>query len=111
MRYRFKAITRSTYKARESQSGKSKVYVTILAAKVMGKAWEIARGLQSQRGESVRDYLKEALRQAWELIKGDRGLVATASVMFGILRNKRIGNASCTLKKHSQDAAYYAACW
>lgn len=115
MRYRFKAISRNTHssgtRAETSTGSKRKIYVTVLAARVMAKAWDIAKEAQRMRGGTGRQYLKEALQTAWNLIKSDRGLLATAAVMFGILSSQNNNQRPAPMNKHSRDAAYYAACW
>ncbi|WP_167730521.1 hypothetical protein [Terasakiella sp. SH-1] len=88
-----------------------KVYVTALAKKVMRMAWAIAQEAQEDFGGSVRQYLKEALKRAWALIKADRAELVTADICFHSLKRNNVRQMPVSMKSRSQCAAYYAACW
>lgn len=113
MRYRLSsAISRKWDTGGRSFSAPvQKVYVTALAKKVMRMAWAIAQEAQEDFGGSVRQYLKEALKRAWALIKTDRMELVTADICFHSSKQKQANHSPITMKPNSQSAAYYAACW
>jgi len=113
MRYRMKtALSRNwDHDKRQSFVPAPKIYVTALAKKVMRMAWAIAQEAQEDFGGSVRQYLKEALKRAWALIKTDRVELVTADICFHSIQRRNAGADPIVMKRNSNNAAYYAACW
>jgi hypothetical protein len=54
-------------------------------------AWRYARRLQTLRGGSVRQYMSEALKQAWAEVKADP-TVAEADKIIAEIRAAKINN-------------------
>lgn len=52
----------------------------------MQKAWGIARAGASRFGGSARQYISEAMKEAWQAIKGDMWMDAVSSLLAD-LRN------------------------
>lgn len=113
MRYQMKSTLSRDWATSKPQGFASiqKVYVTALAKKVMCMAWAIAQEAQEDFGGSVRQYLKEALKRAWALIKMDRVELITAGICFHSIQRRNAGADPIVMKCNSNNAAYYAACW
>lgn len=48
---------------------------------IMQKAWAIAREGSSRFGGSARQYMSEAMKEAWKTVKGDMWIDAVSSLM------------------------------
>lgn len=78
----------------------------------MKRAWELARKGRSIFGGSVRQYLAEALREAWAALKADPVVREAEKIIAGIRAAKASGSwQPCYMGRNSYRAAYYAASW